>query len=88
MATVDELLSKIAAFCEDAGISEATFATRAVNDGKFVGRLRDGAGITVKTVDRVHAYIAAERVRLDKPGRSAKRASPRRRASQPTRAAA
>lgn len=66
MATVDELLTKIAAFCEEAGISEATFATRAVNDGKFVGRLREGAGITVKTVDRVHAYIAAERERLAK----------------------
>jgi hypothetical protein len=63
MATVDELLSSIAAFCEETGISEATFATRAVNDGKFVARLRDGAGVTVKTVERVHAYIATERDR-------------------------
>jgi hypothetical protein len=76
MATVDDLLSKIAAFCKDVGISEATFATRAVNDGKFVGRLRNGAGITIKTIDRVHAYIAAEREQLGKPEQPAATPSP------------
>lgn len=61
MSTVATLISDIESFCREAGIAEATFGTRAVNDGKFVGRLRGGAGITVATVDRVRSYIASER---------------------------
>ncbi len=58
MATVANLLSEIEAYCKDAAIRESTFGTKAVNDGKFVARLRDGAGVTVATVERVRAYIA------------------------------
>lgn len=61
MSTVEELISEIEGFCREAGIAEATFGTRAVNDGKFVGRLRLGKGITVATVDRVRGYIATQR---------------------------
>lgn len=61
MSIVDALLSEIESFCVESGISESTFSRRAVNDGKFVGRLRGGKGITVATVDRVRAYIARER---------------------------
>lgn len=61
MSTVTDLLSEIEAFCEAAGIAEATFATRAARDGKFVKRLRAGAGVTTVTVDRVRAYIAEQR---------------------------
>ena len=63
MSTIAALLSEIEAFCKEAGIAEATFSTRAVNDGKFVGRLREGANVTVALVDRVRAYIAAERAK-------------------------
>ena len=61
MSTISELLLEIEEFCREAGIAEATFSTRAVNDGKFVRRLRDGANVTVALVDRVRAYMAAER---------------------------
>jgi len=61
MSTVEDLIVEIEGFCREAGIAEATFGTRAVNDGKFVGRLRVGKGITVATVDRVRGYIAAQR---------------------------
>ena len=72
MSTVTALLSEIADFCRAADIAEATFGTRAVNDGKFVGRLREGAGITVTTVDRVREYIAREREAM-RPGSRRKR---------------
>ena len=36
------LLDSISAFCRGSGIAESTFGRRAVNDGKFVARLRDG----------------------------------------------
>ena len=29
-----------------------------VNDGKFVGRLRDGGGLTLATVEKVRSFIA------------------------------
>lgn len=71
MSTISDLLREIEAFCEEIGIAEATFGSRAVRDGKFVGRLRDGKGVTIATIDRVRAYIAAERARPAKPKRRA-----------------
>ena len=47
------LLDSISAFCRHNGIAESTFGRRAVNDGKFVARLRDGARITPETLERV-----------------------------------
>lgn len=67
MSTVADLLSEIDAFLSEAKIAETTFGRRAVNDGKFVGKLRTGAGITVATVDRVRAYIAAQRAQAASP---------------------
>jgi len=61
MDTVTALLREIEVFCSEAGIAEATLGTRAAKDGKFVKRLREGAGVTVATVERVRAYMAAER---------------------------
>jgi len=51
------LLDSISAFCRDNGIAESTFGRRAVNDGKFVARLRDGARITPETLDRVSGFL-------------------------------
>ena len=39
------------------GVAESTFGRRAVNDGKFVARLRDGARITPETLQRVSEYL-------------------------------
>ena len=77
MSTIADLLSEIEAFCKEAGIAEATFSTRAVNDGKFVGRLREGSNVTVGLVDRVRTYIAAEREKAA----PAPRRQPRRKAA-------
>ena len=51
------LLDSIAQFCRRSGIAESTFGRRAVNDGKFVARLRDGARITPETLERVSAFL-------------------------------
>lgn len=61
MDTVAALLLDIEEFCREADIAEATFSTRAVNDGKFVKRLRQGANVTVALVDRVRTYMETER---------------------------
>src|SRR5215510_13129021 len=52
------LLDSISEFCRRAGMAESTFGRRAVNDGKFVSRLRDGARITPETLERVSAFMA------------------------------
>jgi hypothetical protein len=51
------LLDSIADFCRRNGVAESTFGRRAVNDGKFVSRLRDGARVTPETLERVSAYL-------------------------------
>ena len=55
----DQILSQISAFCRQADMAESTFGRRAVNDGKLVHRLREGKRITIDTLDRIQAFIAA-----------------------------
>ena len=45
------LLDSISEFCSRTGMAESTFGRHAVNDGKFVARLRDGARITPETFE-------------------------------------
>ena len=51
------LLDAISDFCRQNQMAESTFGRRAVNDGKFVSRLRDGARITPETLARVRAFM-------------------------------
>src|SRR5882672_9275242 len=51
------LLGSISDFCQRTGMAESTFGRRAVNDGKFVARLRDGARVTPETLQRVNQFI-------------------------------
>lgn len=57
--TSEDLLIEIDRFlCRpDVGITETTFGRLAVNDGKFVGRLRDGKGLTLATAEKVRVFI-------------------------------
>jgi len=64
MSTIAALLTEIEAFLVEADMRATTFGLRALNDGTFVKRLRDGAGVTVVTVDRVHSYIATQRAEM------------------------
>src|SRR5712671_1758880 len=56
------LLVSISEFCRRAGMAESTFGRRAVNDGKFVSRLRDGARITPETLERVSTFLTSQGV--------------------------
>lgn len=51
------LIETIAEFCRRNAMAESTFGRRAVNDGKFVARLRDGARITPETLERVSVFM-------------------------------
>ncbi len=53
-----EILDEIAGYCRVAGLAESTFGRRAVNDGKLVGRIRDGGRISAKTLDRIRTFIS------------------------------
>lgn len=57
MNTQGQLLSEIEAFLRNRKMKETTFGRFAVNDGKFVGRLRAGGSLTVTTLEKVRAYI-------------------------------
>jgi SAM-dependent methyltransferase len=63
----DQLLVQITEFCRQSDMAESTFGRRAVNDGKLVHRLREGKRITIDTLDRIHAYIAASTGTLPPP---------------------
>jgi len=52
-----QLLREIEAYCRKAGLAETTFGRRAVNDGKFVSRLREGKGVTIRTLNKVKEFI-------------------------------
>ena len=52
------LLNEITDYCRKAGLAESTFGKLAVNDGKFVGRLRDGGRTTPHTMERIRSFIA------------------------------
>ena len=51
------LLDSITHFCKQQKIAESTFGRRAVNDGKFVSRLRNGSRVTPETWERVSLFI-------------------------------
>jgi hypothetical protein len=54
----ERLLREITDYCRKTGVAESTFGRLAVNDGKFVNRLRDGGRITTNTFDRVRSFIS------------------------------
>ena len=56
----DALLREIVEYCRKAGVAESTFGRFAVNDGKFVNRLREGGRITTATAERVRRFITSD----------------------------
>lgn len=57
MSETAELIREIESYCRQTNTAESTFGRQAVNDGKFVARLRDGKGVTLKTLARVRKFI-------------------------------
>ena len=56
-----ELLQEISDYCRRTGLAESTFGRRAVNDGKLTARLRNGGRITTDTLERIRAFMEANR---------------------------
>jgi hypothetical protein len=56
----ETLLAQIDQACRQLKMAQTTFGRLAVNDGKLVNRLQQGARVTVSTVDRVHRFIEAQ----------------------------
>jgi hypothetical protein len=65
------LLREISDYCRGAEMAESTFGRLAVNDGKFVGRLREGGAVTPQTAERVRSYIARAAKTLPAEARTA-----------------
>lgn len=60
MNPITDLLLRIECHCAARGITESTFGRYVVNDGKFVGRLRAGRSMTLRTLERVEAALSLE----------------------------
>ena len=56
------LLQEVTSYCRRAGLAETTFGRLAVNDGKFINRLRGGGRATPETLEsgaRLYGAVAA-----------------------------
>jgi hypothetical protein len=54
---VKELLTDIEAYCARSGTDRTAFGLEAVNDGHFIRRMEMGRIPTIKTIDKVRAFI-------------------------------
>ena len=62
-AATEALLAEIEAFLARSGLTPTKFGIAAVNDGHLVANLRRGHSITLKTADKVRAYMREQRDR-------------------------
>ena len=53
------LLAEIEGYLAATGLTPTKFGVAAVNDGHLVANLRRGNSVTLKTADRVRAYMRA-----------------------------
>ncbi|WP_417585087.1 hypothetical protein [Pelagibacterium sp.] len=54
---MEDLLTEIDDFLEQTKMADTTFGRKAVNDGKFVARLRDGGECLPRTATRARNFI-------------------------------
>lgn len=65
-----DLLKDIQAFVIERKIAETTFGRLAVNDGKFVPRLRSGSPVGLDLAQRAQNYMRAEQARIESSAQS------------------
>lgn len=58
-----KLLSEIERYLVAADMHASTFGLLALNDGKLVMRLRAGSSVTLRTADKIRAWMAENRPR-------------------------
>ena len=52
-----QLLAAVEAFCAREGMAPTTFGRKALGDGRFVGRLRDGRNVREATLQRARQFL-------------------------------
>ena len=57
------LLSDVHNFVTETGISATALSERATGDGAVISRLRGGASVTLRTADKLYAFMREERAR-------------------------
>jgi hypothetical protein len=68
------LLAEIGRFLGERNITETTFGRLAVNDGKFVARLRSAGNMTTGLIAKAHDFIRVQRDKMPVPSESDKAA--------------
>lgn len=59
MQVREQIIERVRSFLSQSGMSARRFGVEAVGDSKFVSRLHGGAGITLTTLEKAEAFIAA-----------------------------
>ena len=59
MTAREKFLAEIEAYLAATGMTPTDFGLAALNDGSFVGRVRDGRAPNLNTVERVRSWMAA-----------------------------
>lgn len=54
------LIKNAEALAKAKGVTEETIGLRAINDNTFFKRMRGGAGFTIKTYDRLMAWMGTQ----------------------------
>jgi hypothetical protein len=63
MSLRDKLLADVHIFVSETGISESALGVKALSDGAVVSRIRGGKSITLRSADKIYAFMATERAR-------------------------
>jgi hypothetical protein len=58
MSSADALLQEIEDFLQRSGMTPTQFGQGAMNNSSFVRQLRSGSGVTLRTLDKVRAFMA------------------------------
>lgn len=60
LAMPNPLLEEIDSFLARTGMAETTFGKKALNDGKAIGRLRNGGRMWPETVEKLRGFMASQ----------------------------
>lgn len=69
----NNLISTAAMLAAQKDMTEETIGLRAIKDNTFFKRVRGGAGFTIKTYDKLMAWMKDELARRDMPKAEARR---------------
>ena len=57
MINDDEFLQRVISFLEENKLAETTFGLKAVNDGNFVKRLKNGGSVTIRMANKIISFM-------------------------------